>query len=105
MQVCARTPASTAMTAMSMATVTNERFLLGLGSSGPQVVEGLVQAVALTELTIEPDVSQVRIAAAEDVVEVLAIQVDRPEWWMTFCYPMTMFDSLHAKLESGPRPL
>jgi len=41
MQLCARTPASTAMTAMSMATVTNDRFLLGLGNSGPQVVEGL----------------------------------------------------------------
>jgi len=41
MQVCARTPAATAMTAMSMATVTNDRFILGLGNSGPQVVEGL----------------------------------------------------------------
>jgi F420-dependent oxidoreductase-like protein len=41
MQVCARTPASTAMTALSMAAVTGERFLLGLGNSGPQVVEGL----------------------------------------------------------------
>ena len=40
MQVCARTPASTAMTAMSMDTVTNGRFILGLGNSGPQVVEG-----------------------------------------------------------------
>lgn len=41
MQLCARTPASTAMTALSMATVTDGRFLLGLGNSGPQVVEGL----------------------------------------------------------------
>ena len=41
MQVCARTPAATAMTAMAMDTVTNGRFLLGLGNSGPQVVEGL----------------------------------------------------------------
>ena len=41
MQVCARTAASTAMTAMSMNTVTGGRFLLGLGNSGPQVVEGL----------------------------------------------------------------
>ncbi|NQZ98282.1 MAG: LLM class flavin-dependent oxidoreductase [Myxococcales bacterium] len=41
MQVCARTPASTAMTAMSMQTVSDGRFLLGLGNSGPQVVEGL----------------------------------------------------------------
>ncbi len=41
MQLCARTPAATAMTAMAMDTVTNGRFLLGLGNSGPQVVEGL----------------------------------------------------------------
>ena len=41
MQLCARTPASTAMTAMSMQTVSDGRFLLGLGNSGPQVVEGL----------------------------------------------------------------
>ena len=41
MQVCARTPASTAMAALSMQTVSGGRFLLGLGNSGPQVVEGL----------------------------------------------------------------
>ncbi len=41
MQVCARTPASTAMTALAMVTITNGRFLLGFGNSGPQVVEGL----------------------------------------------------------------
>lgn len=41
MQLCARTPAATAMTAMAMDTITNGRFLLGLGNSGPQVVEGL----------------------------------------------------------------
>ena len=41
MQVCARTPASVAMTALAMETATEGRFLLGLGNSGPQVVEGL----------------------------------------------------------------
>ena len=41
MQVCARTPASAAMTALAMHTATEGRFLLGLGNSGPQVVEGL----------------------------------------------------------------
>ena len=41
MQVCARTPAMVAMTALSMNTISNGRFLLGLGNSGPQVVEGL----------------------------------------------------------------
>jgi F420-dependent oxidoreductase-like protein len=31
----------TAMTAMTLATISNNRFILGLGASGPQVVEGL----------------------------------------------------------------
>lgn len=41
MQISARTPATTAMTALTMARLTNGRFCLGLGVSGPQVVEGL----------------------------------------------------------------
>ena len=41
MQVSARTPAMTAMTALTLAEISGDRFLLGLGASGPQVVEGL----------------------------------------------------------------
>jgi F420-dependent oxidoreductase-like protein len=41
MQVSARTPSMTAMTALTMASITGGRFKLGLGASGPQVVEGL----------------------------------------------------------------
>ena len=41
MQITARTPVMTAMTALTMASITNDRFILGLGNSGPQVVEGL----------------------------------------------------------------
>ena len=41
MQISARTPASTALTALAMAQISDDRFLLGLGVSGPQVVEGL----------------------------------------------------------------
>ena len=41
MQISARTPAMTAMTALSMAQISGDRFRLGLGVSGPQVVEGL----------------------------------------------------------------
>lgn len=40
MQIPARTPACTAMTAMTLSAMSNGRFLLGLGPSGPQVVEG-----------------------------------------------------------------
>ncbi|HZU72420.1 MAG TPA: LLM class flavin-dependent oxidoreductase [Acidimicrobiales bacterium] len=41
MQISSRTPAMTAQTAMTMAQLSGGRFLMGLGASGPQVVEGL----------------------------------------------------------------
>ena len=40
MQVPARTPTSTAMSAMTLQGLSGGRFILGLGPSGPQVVEG-----------------------------------------------------------------
>ncbi len=40
MQAVARTPANTAMTAMTLASMSGNRFIMGLGASGPQVVEG-----------------------------------------------------------------
>lgn len=40
MQIPARTPANTAMTAITLDQLSGGRFLLGLGLSGPQVVEG-----------------------------------------------------------------
>ncbi len=40
MQMPARTPAMAAMTAMSLAELSGGRFIVGLGASGPQVVEG-----------------------------------------------------------------
>ena len=39
-QAGTRTPALVAMTAMSLASMSNGRFMLGLGVSGPQVIEG-----------------------------------------------------------------
>lgn len=41
LQISARVPAMTAMTALSLNALSGGRFLLGLGVSGPQVVEGL----------------------------------------------------------------
>ena len=40
MQIGARTPAMIAMTAMTLAALSDDRFILGLGVSGPQVMEG-----------------------------------------------------------------
>src|SRR5438270_1120912 len=39
-QISARTPAATAMAAITLDHLSNGRFILGLGASGPQVVEG-----------------------------------------------------------------
>src|SRR5580658_10225035 len=39
-QLSARTPASTAMAALTMDHLSHGRFVLGIGVSGPQVVEG-----------------------------------------------------------------
>ena len=41
LQISSRVPSMIAMTAQSMAAVSDNRFVLGLGVSGPQVVEGL----------------------------------------------------------------
>jgi F420-dependent oxidoreductase-like protein len=41
LQITARTPVMTAMTAMTLDHVSGGRFVLGLGASGPQVVEGM----------------------------------------------------------------
>ena len=40
LQIGSRTPAMMAMTALSMAFLSHQRFILGLGVSGPQVMEG-----------------------------------------------------------------
>ena len=40
LQIPARSPAMTAMTAMTLDQLTGGRFILGLGPSGPQVIEG-----------------------------------------------------------------
>lgn len=41
MQVSTRVPSMAAMSAMTLSTISDGRFVLGLGVSGPQVVEGL----------------------------------------------------------------
>src|SRR5256885_7700455 len=40
LQVGSRTPAMIAMTALALASLSGDRFMLGLGVSGPQVIEG-----------------------------------------------------------------
>jgi F420-dependent oxidoreductase-like protein len=57
-QIGARTPALLAMSAMSMQALSGGRFLLGLGTSGPQVMEGwhgvrFAAPLAMTRETVE----------------------------------------------------
>jgi F420-dependent oxidoreductase-like protein len=71
MQIPARSPASTAMTALTLDRLSGGRFRLGLGTSGPQVVEGWHGRPFQRPLTTtEEYVAIVRqIFAAEDRVE------------------------------------
>jgi F420-dependent oxidoreductase-like protein len=81
MQLCARTPASTAMTALSMHTISGGRFLLGLGNSGPQVVEGLHgQAFARPATRMRETVEVIRIACRGEKIAFNGreIQLPRP---------------------------
>ena len=68
-QISARAPVMTAMTAMTMAAISGGRFILGLGVSGPQVVEGL-QGIPFAEpLTrLRETVEIIRIAIAGEKV-------------------------------------
>ena len=81
MQISARVPSMTAMTAMTMASLSDDRFLLGLGVSGPQVVEGLHGRAFAAPLTrMRETVEIVRQAFAGEKIEYLgkAHELPRP---------------------------
>ena len=64
-QISARVPSMTAMTALTLAALSNNRFLLGLGASGPQVVEGLQgQSFARPLTRMRETIEIVRLAFA-----------------------------------------
>lgn len=70
MQISARAPSMTAMTALTMAAISGDRFLLGLGASGPQVVEGLHGRPFRAPLTrMRETVEIVRLAFAGEKLE------------------------------------
>ena len=53
-QMSARTPSATAMAAMTLDHLSNGRFILGLGVSGPQVVRGVVRRTLQTATRANP---------------------------------------------------
>jgi F420-dependent oxidoreductase-like protein len=70
MQISARVPAMTAMTALTMAALSNDRFILGLGTSGPQVVEGLQGRPFKAPLTrMKETVEIIKLAFAGEKIE------------------------------------
>jgi F420-dependent oxidoreductase-like protein len=70
MQISARVPAMIAMTALTMASISNDRFTLGLGASGPQVVEGLQGRPFKAPLTrMRETVEIIKLAFAGEKIE------------------------------------
>lgn len=70
MQISARTPSMTAMTALTLAAISGDRFVLGLGASGPQVVEGLQGEVFRKPVTRMREVIEiVRMACRGEKLE------------------------------------
>jgi F420-dependent oxidoreductase-like protein len=79
LQIPARTPANTAMTAATLDLMSGGRFLLGLGTSGPQVVEGWHGQPWGKPLTRTREyVEIVRSALRRDLVELHGEEYDVP---------------------------
>ena len=79
MQIPARTPAMTAMTAATLDLMSGGRFLLGLGTSGPQVAEGWHgQPFGKPLQRTREYVDIVRAAIARQVVEYHGDQYEIP---------------------------
>ena len=79
MQISARVPSMTAMTALTMAAISGDRFMLGLGASGPQVVEGLHGRPFRAPLArMRETVEIVRLAFAGEKLEYHGAHHDMP---------------------------
>ena len=79
LQITARAAPMTAMTAMTLDHVSNGRFVLGLGASGPQVVEGLHgQRYDRPLERLQETVAVIRMALAGEKIEFHGNQIDLP---------------------------
>lgn len=69
MQISSRAPVMTAMTVLTMAGMKNDRFLLGLVASGPQVVEGLHGMLFAEPLTLmDETIAIIRLACVREEI-------------------------------------
>ena len=96
LQTGTRTPSLVAMTALTLDTVTEGRFVLGLGSSGPQVIEGL-HGVAFDQplARMRETVELVRQACAGERLELHGRTVD---------VPLTGGQGRAMRINQQPRP-
>jgi F420-dependent oxidoreductase-like protein len=79
LQITARAAPMTAMTAMTLDHVSGGRFVLGLGASGPQVVEGLHgQRYERPLERLKETVAVIRMALAGEKIEFHGNQIDLP---------------------------
>ncbi len=79
LQITARAAPMTAMTAMTLDTVSDGRFILGLGASGPQVVEGLHgQPYDHPLERLRETVDVIRMAFAGERIDYHGNQIDLP---------------------------
>ena len=81
-QIGTRTPVSIAMTALSLARLSRGRFLLGLGASGPQVIEGLHGvpfAAPLTRMRETVEVLRQAFAGEKIVYSGSNVKIPRPD--------------------------
>ena len=79
LQITARAVPMTAMTAMTLDHVSNGRFVLGLGASGPQVVEGLHgQPYGRPLERLKETVDVIRMALAGEKIEYHGNQIELP---------------------------
>jgi F420-dependent oxidoreductase-like protein len=96
LQISARVPSMAAMTAQSLDTVSRGRFILGLGVSGPQVVEGLHGAAFAKPLSrLREYVEILKIALAGEKV-----QYDGK----TYLLPRPGGEGKPIRLSQPPRP-
>jgi len=96
MQISARTPAVTAMTALTMAAISGDRFRLGLGASGPQVVEGLHSRSFSRPLErMRENIEIIRMAFRGEMLEYQGRQ---------YQLPLPGGEGKSLRLSHGPRP-
>src|SRR6266481_4328413 len=87
-QISARTPVATAMTAMTLDHLTGGRLLLGLGVSGPQVVEGWygVPFPKPLKSIVHPLRANIPIYLAAEGQKNVALATEIADGWMPIFY-------------------